>query len=212
MIISLLGPDGVGKSTIIDAMPKFRWYAFSGSHIEEWPDHSWYDEFVAKGIDELALDDDEHFKEKIRRIYRLANDLTQDYDYVIIDSDNLHKTLIYDYLRLMPDVDKAKQRLHARYSELMALLPEFHEPVVYVYLQVSDSLDEYQQAKILQDRVSSRGKLKPFDPTTVDSSLNRLRACRLIKKQLIENHQKVITVTTDKPIDFAAFKAELDNA
>lgn len=210
MIISLLGPDGVGKSTIIEAMPKFRWYAFSGTNIDKWPDHSWYDSFVAKGINEAALDDDEHFKEKIRRVHLLANTLAQDYDYVVIDSNPLHKTLIYDYLRLLPDTDKAKQRLRERYVELMSLLPEFHVPTVYVYMQVSDKLDEYQQAKILQARVEGRGELKAFDPTSVENSLNRIRACRIVKQLLIENNQKVITVTTDKPIDFAAFKAELD--
>lgn len=97
------------------------WLVFSGTNVASWPDQSWNQYFVERGIDESSVDNQAHFLEKIRRAHEMARQLESTYEVVVIDSDPFHKTLMHDYRRLLPDEPAARSHLLTRIGELKAL-------------------------------------------------------------------------------------------
>ncbi len=206
MIISLFGPDGVGKSTIARALQSDDWVIFSGTNVASWPDQTWHNELLSQGIDDTSIEKDEHFLEKIRRVHELARSLEKLHSSVIIDSNPLHKTLIHDYLRALPDAQAGKHKMRQRYPELATIARLPHNGMVHVYCQVSDTLDDWAQARLLQERVSGRGELAHFDPVNLEASFHRIQASKELQDILIENGQRVITVATDRPFDISMLR------
>lgn len=193
MIISFFGPDGVGKSTIANVLAEHGCMVFSGTNVASWPDKSWHDELTANGIDESALDKDEHFLEKIARAHRLAAGLSQDHEIVVIDSDPIHKTLTHDYLRLLPDVSRGRKLMRERFADLKGVAGyEGSTPLLHAYCQLSDTLSEVQQAQILHDRVSGRTERAYFDPKDLQGAIDRIQACRALKELLEASAKKYL--------------------
>lgn len=210
MILSVFGPDGVGKSTITRALANLGWCVFSGTGVASWPDQTWHQELTKAGIDETVIGDEDHLLEKIRRSHALAKDLEKKHQIVVIDSDPLFKTLMHNYARALPNTKKANQILRERYTLLKAIAHhEDKDARIYAYLQVSDTEDELGQAKILQERIQSRNVLAPFDPTSVEKSLSHLKACITIKDLLTNKKERVITITTNKPFDVQRFQDDV---
>ncbi len=210
MIISLFGPDGVGKSTITQQMTELCWNVFSGTGVASWPDQTWHRWFVKHGIDETSVDDPAHFIEKIRRLHTMARELERTEGVVVIDSDPLHKTLMYSYKSLLPDETAAQAKLEQRFDELrrVAGIRNNHE-IVHVFLQVSDQLDDEEQAKILHSRLATRETLAYFDPKTLEESRLAVVSYRAVKELLEQRGETVITVTTDSPFGIKSFREQL---
>lgn len=190
MIISLFGPDGVGKSTIANQFREIGWDVFSGTGVASWPDSTWHDELLAKGIEETSFNDDNHFKEKIQRAHDLARHISETKN-VVIDSDPFHKTLMHDYLR-----GKGLER----FDELLKIAQLDPASNIHVYLKVADDLNHKQQAAILQSRISARGELAPFDPETLEESERMIEACNAIEDTLERRKYKVVTINTRNSI------------
>lgn len=199
MILSLFGPDGVGKSTISQSLGNAGWQVFSGTGVASWPDQTWHKSLTAQGIEETSLDDESHFLEKIQRAHQLARDLESGYGKVVIDSDPFHKTLMHDYRKLLPNKAQARQRLQERLDQLSKLIGNTPDQLIHVYFQVNNSEDTLQQAKILHERLTSRGDLAYFDPKDIGQSQANVEACVELKKLLMQRDLRVITVTTSKP-------------
>ena len=190
MIISLFGPDGVGKSTIANQLKDIGWNVFSGTGVASWPDSTWHDELLAKGIEETSFNDDNHFKEKIHRAHNLARNFSEKKN-VVIDSDPLHKTLMHDYLH---------GRGLERFDELLKVAQLHPATNLHVYLKVDDDLNYEEQAGILQSRINARGELAPFDPETLEESERMIEACDAIRDMLRDYKYKVIILNTVDPI------------
>jgi dephospho-CoA kinase len=181
MIISLFGPDGVGKSTIAQELRKAGWTVFSGTDVASWPDQSWHRELVKRGIDETSFNNDEHFIEKIKRAHTLAKTLEKQQGTVVIDSDPLHKTLMHDFLRSLPDVEAGRLLMRKRFIEFKRLTSLQAVSFVHVNLQISDTLPDEEQAQIAQQRIHKRGALAFFDPKDINQSLALILACRELR-------------------------------
>jgi adenylate kinase family enzyme len=194
-IISIFGPDGVGKSTIASQLQRLGFEVFSGTGIASWPDNSWHEELLISGINDTTENNDRHFKEKIRRAHEPALNLSSKSN-VVIDSDPLHKTLMHDYLK-----SENIQYLETRFNEL-SILANLNQSDARIHLQlkINEDLDDVQAARILQERITSRGKRAPFDPRTVAESARMIKASKLIGEILKRNGQRVISLATVVPI------------
>lgn len=210
MIISLFGPDGVGKSTISKEFDQLGWVVFSGTNVASWPDQSWHRALIEQGIDESTLDEESHFIEKIKRVYRLARSLEATNQVVVIDSDPFHKTITHDYLRSMPDITKGKGLMRKRYAHLKRLVDYDELETVQVCFQISAKLPDEQQAAICMDRLAGRTTLAYFDPKDITQSLDRVRATQELKRIISEEHDTLITINTDTSFNLSAFLTELD--
>lgn len=196
LIISIFGPDGVGKSTISNQFRKLGFEVFSGTGVASWPDKSWHEKLLAQGIDDTKETRDSHFKEKILRAHELARTLKSNKG-VVIDSDPLHKTLMHDYLRTQDF-----HFLERRFDELSkaARLTE-SRPRIHLLLKIDEKLEDIESARILQERISLRGERAPFDPETIEQSLKMIKANDLIAELLRGNGQRVVLLSTRFPID-----------
>ena len=199
MIISLFGPDGVGKSTIANALRDTGCLVFSGTHVSQWPDQTWIHELNSRGLHEPSIEDEDHFLEKIRRLHTMIP-LYAAGQTVIIDSDPFHKTLMHDYSRALKKDMDPEVFIRERFEEL-SKLADMKTSYRHVGFQISNSLEDDVQARILQERVNGRGSYDHFDPRTVKQSLHMVKACRLITQLLKEFGQEVIMVETNKPLD-----------
>jgi hypothetical protein len=197
MILSLFGPDGVGKSTISESLRSSGWQVFSGTGVASWPDLSWHESLIARGIDESSLDSDSHFLEKVRRAHSLARKVESEHGGVVIDSDPLHKTLMHDYRRALPDRSLAQHRLRSRLALLSRLAGHEKGYLVHVYLQIDDKGDVTEQAQRIHNRLMQREKLAYFDPRSVEQTRENIIACTQLRNLLIEQGERVITITSD---------------
>lgn len=197
MIISLFGPDGAGKSLIADRLSETYYPVFSGTSVANWPDRTWYNELVAAGVDDATYDDPAHFLEKIRRAHALARQLEQLYGAVVIDSDPLHKTHMYDILQ----GDNSEER----FSELFQLAKGGeHSDRLHIHVKVSRTLPLIEQAKILQERIGYRSEMSVFDPRELSISLDMISANDVLHERLGRAGERVVVVYTDEPFDPAA--------
>lgn len=197
MILSLFGPDGVGKSVTADALKAAGFYVFSGTGVANWPDQTWYKHLLEQGIDEASLDNEAHFLEKIRRVHQLARDLEKKHMKVVIDSDPLHKTLMHDYRKALPSKELARNQLHRKFIQLSKVANYESGALTHIYFQINNG-DTLKQAKIIHERLSLRGSLAPFDPRTLEQSQANIEACRDLKTLLEARGEKVITINTNR--------------
>ena len=201
MIVSLFGPDGVGKSVVAKELIKKGWPVFSGTGVASWPDPVWHNELLSKGLHEPSIDNPEHFLEKIKRLYELAHKIDQTEGIAVIDSNSFHKTLMHDYVRALPDRERAGQMMRSRFNQLRQMIGDDRSSELHIYLQVSDSLSNEEQAKILQQRVHGRGELAYFDPSSLRQSFNMIQAYQELVSVIKEHNEHVITIFTDRPLD-----------
>lgn len=195
LIISVFGPDGVGKSTLTTRLRDIGFEVFSGTSVASWPDQSWYEELTKLGIDDTRQNTDEHFKEKIRRAHDLARELSHSKG-VVIDSDPLHKTLMHDYLRT-EDIGFVESRFN-ELSKIASLSGK--DARLHLLLEIGEGLSADQGAQLLQERIMSRGERMPFDPETVDESKKMIVASTVIADVLKRNSYRVVTISTSQPI------------
>ena len=179
MIISLFGPDGVGKSTISRMLQNDDWFVFSGTGVSSWPATTWRDELNAAGIHEPSYESDDHFIEKIRRSHELAHKLERQYDRVVIDSDPFHKTLMHAYMNGIDRFDELYKVAYPAGSDK-------NDVHVLIYLEGNDD----DVSKELQRRIHKRGA-EHFDPKSVQDSQRMIRACEIIFETLVKNQQNV---------------------
>ena len=195
MIISLFGPDGVGKSVVASALQKRGIYVISGTGVASWPDKTWHNELTAQGLHEPSIDDSQHFLTKIKKLHVLARTLEDQYGSVAIDSDPFHKTWMHDIKR--GNDREATLWRQAGYGP--------NDKRLHVYLRLSDSLDEHEQAIEIQRRIQKRGALAHFDPKSVLQSQKMIHAYDAIAGQLTARNERVVTVYTDRPLDVDSF-------
>ncbi len=211
MILSLFGPDGVGKSTVSQNLANAGWQVFSGTGVASWPDQTWHKSLVAKGIEESSLDDQNHFLEKIQRAHQLARELESKYGKVVIDSDPFHKTLMHDYRKLLPNRLYARQKILERYEQLSRLAGSTQSQPIHIYFQVDKSENPSLQATILHKRLTSRGNLAYFDPKSVEQSRANIEACVALNDLLKQKGLRTITVTTNQPFILNDFLTQVDS-
>lgn len=175
MIISLFGPDGVGKSMYADKLAQEGYAIINGCDISSWPDKEWHEQFIEAGIDESMIDSNEHFIDKIERFYHLLGDLSlRD---IVIDSDPLHKTLLHDYSRALRASEDPEERVRERFQYLSNVAGLDRYPNQEHHLLLPDrGFDVQSQAIELQRRITKRGKATYFDPKTVEESKIALQA------------------------------------
>jgi hypothetical protein len=201
MIVSLFGPDGGGKSTVAEKMANAGYVVFSGTNVASWPDTAWHEELVRQGLHEPSIDSDKHFLQKIERAHALARRLRGGGP-VVIDSDPLHKALMYDYLHALPDEEAARRRVRERF-ELFKKLARYDAGIsrIHVHVRISDKIDDLEHARTLQSWVKNRGELSRFDPRSVEQSQNMLRACRVLEEILLEDNESVVAINTNRTIE-----------
>lgn len=193
MIVSLFGPDGIGKSTVSKMLSHNGWFVFSGTGVASWPDQTWYDDLTSRGIDETVLGDDEHFFEKIRRCHAMARQLEETYGRVVIDSDPLHKTFMHDIIKGRFGEKRTNEIWNLAY-------PNGVTDTTHVQLKLS--CDDLRDAGvILQRRISQRGELAPFDPRSQQESEAAIVACDELAEYLQNRGEKVMKGFTDTLID-----------
>ena len=209
MILSLFGPDGVGKSTVSQSLSNTGWQIFSGTGVARWPDQTWHKSLIGRGIEETAFDNDDHFLEKIQRAHQLARDLESKYGKVVIDSDPFHKTLMHDYCKLLPNKLQAQKRLYKRFEQLSRLAEVTRYQPIHVYFQIGEGEGIPMQAEILQKRLTSRGNLAHFDPRTIEQSQASIEGYMALKDLLRQRGFKVLTITTNQPFILEDFLSHL---
>lgn len=208
MIISLFGPDGVGKSSLAKLFSDDGFQVFSGTGVALWPDKSWINELNAKGLDETRIDDENHFLEKIKRAHTLARSLEKT-NKVVIDSDPLHKTLMHDLLK--HGKGNQRKKLESRFRQL-ANIADIDNRYVHVHMQISENLSDKEQAKILYQRIRKRGALAPFDPKTLEESIEMVRSCKIIFSLLTADGHTVVTINTLTQPSFDEIESLINSA
>ena len=202
MIISLFGPDGVGKSRLAKLLRVNDFMVFSGTGVASWPDKMWINELNAMGLDETRISVESHFLKKIKRAHELAHSFETERK-VVIDSDPLHKTLMHDLLKQAGRQDRI---IESRYRQL-ANIAHIDDRYVHVHMQISEDLSNEEQAETLYARIRSRGELAPFDPETLEESVEMVRACKIISGLLAADGHSVVTINTVEQIDFETIKS-----
>lgn len=190
MIISLFGPDGVGKTTLANALgEKLDLPVMSGTNISTWEDISWYQSFVAQGIDEGRIDETNHFYEKIYRAHKEAARVDDLHGGIILDSDPAHKRFIFQHVlgRNMADVAMEHEHLIGH---------EAHRNRLQIGMRVSVEGTKEQHAAELQRRIGKRGA-SIFDPITIEASMAAIHASDDLTQQLEALGQNVVTVFSD---------------
>lgn len=212
MIVSLFGPDGVGKSTISKKLKDLGYLVVSGTGVASWPDQTWHKELTSQGIDDTTLDERGHFYEKISRLHEMARELERQKTIVIVDSAPFHKTLMHDYIRAS-DETSAVGTLKGNFDLLFDIAKFDLENYIHVHCHLASNSSENEQARILHQRISARGRIDTFDPKSVEQSEQMIRACRLIVEQLRNRGAKVkeIDMTDDWSEDEIANSLGLAN-
>ncbi len=200
MIISLFGPDGVGKSTVGKKLADLGWLTFSGTNVSAWPDQSWHEYFVGQGIDESKIEDNAHFLEKIKRVHQMAHKLEAAGQTIVIDSNPLHKTLMHDYKKQLSDkADSSQRNMADRFQELSQVAGyDKDDQRLHVFFAISEFLSDETQAAVIQERLSSRTSLSHFDPKSLEESLALIRAAHSTSGLLISAGERVVTIYTDR--------------
>lgn len=193
MIISLFGPDGVGKSTFAKTLEKGTSLpVISGTDPSTWQDTSWHQSFVDLDINEREIKDIDHIYEKIRRAHQEAVRIDQQGAGVIVDSDPLHKTFLHSVMlgREMAGLVQQLEALDAATTTGERL---------HIHVRLSRRGTPQQHAELLQDRLNARGFQSIFDPTTAEASLAMLDASEKLDQQLRATGHKVVSVYNDTP-------------
>ena len=190
MIISLFGPDGVGKTTTASVLgEQLGLPVMSGTNIASWDDDSWHQSFISQGIDEGRINDTSHFYEKIYRAHQEAARVDDIHGGVILDSDPAHKRFIFQHV-LGNDMSSAVVEHEAIVQ---------HKPTrerLQLDIQVSQTGTPDEHAVELQRRIAHRGA-SFFDPTTIEASLAAIRASEALATQLRTVGHKVMTIYSD---------------
>ncbi|MDB5162115.1 MAG: hypothetical protein JWM52_623 [Candidatus Saccharibacteria bacterium] len=183
MIISLFGPDGVGKTVAANTLgQELGIPVLNGSKPSTWPDTSWYDSFTREGIYEGGpVDDLMFFNEMITRAHQQAMAIDDEQGSVIVDSDPFHKVFIHDFINGRIAADAMAK--HVRGLELFANHDEGRE-WRHVHLRLSRTGTPIEHATEMQRRIQVRGNVSPYDPATIDASLEMIHASDALYNQL----------------------------
>ena len=191
MIISLFGPDGVGKTTKASVLSEQLCLpVMSGTNIASWQDDSWYKSFVTRGINEGEINNPDHFYEKIYRAHQEAARVDDIYGGVILDSDPAHKRFIFQHV-----LGNNMAGVALRHETLIAHSPERER--LQLDVRVSRNGTNDQHASELQRRINQRGA-SIFDPRTTEASLAAIHASSELATQLHSIGQRVITIYSDE--------------
>ncbi len=207
MIVSFYGPDGAGKSTLMQQLQEAlasRGHVvtgFGGTDVAEWPDQSWHRYFVKNRIDEGSIEEEAHFAEKIVRCYRLANDLSARFDIVLIDSDPLHKTLIHDVKRAQSKGEAPEVALPRRFAHFARLLSEAGLTISDRSIYCTLAADPAQHGEILLPRIKHRGTLAHWDPKSEAEARRLSEAAETVTTVLKASGVSLKAVFMDQPID-----------
>ncbi len=197
MIISLFGPDGVGKSTAAEVLGnELGVPVLNGSKPAAWPDTSWYDFLTREGIYETTSADLMFFNEMITRAHRQAMAMDDEYGSVIVDSDPFHKVFIHDVIS--GRVATNAMASHVRGLELFANHDEGRE-WRHVHLRLSRTGTPIEHAAEMQRRIHARGNLSPYDPATIDASLAMIHASDALHNQLALAGFSLVDAYSDEP-------------
>ena len=208
MIISLFGPDGVGKTTLatqLEAALRSRGLgviAFSSTNVQKWPEQEWHQHFVHNGIDEGTIEEPAHFLEKIVRCHGMAVRLQADADVVLIDSDPLHKTLLHAYANAARrEEGSGSTELVAAFERLHALLQShgLQLPAGSLYFTLDAPTD--QHGALLAERLRGRGALRHFDPKTPRAAAEISLAAQHLYDALRQKGHPVRRIATDRSVD-----------
>lgn len=194
MIISLFGPDGVGKTRLAKEMSaELALPVLSGTDISSWPDTSWHERFVNLGINERKINDMDHFYEKVIRAHEQARLLNDTEGGVIMDSDPVHKIFLHQHA-----VGRTAGLL-VFLKDLADYHPDYEQ--VDLHLRVSRQGTPEDHAKELQRRIVARGVDSIFDPTSVEGSVAMIHASEALEAELLAIHQEVWTAYSDEPFE-----------
>lgn len=202
MLVSLFGPDGVGKTTFWESYQEPNLAKLAGTDIASWPDPSWHQSFLVAAIDERAIHDPAHFIEKIERAHEQARFLEDKANTVLMDSDPFHKTLLHMLIE-RPNMSTSTQSGYvqdfARRIGRTAM-----DSWLHVHLKLRPPLygsSEQQQTKRktldaieLQQRITQRRADSIFDPRTIEDSLAMLHASDRLAATLKRTGYHVLTL------------------
>ncbi len=191
MIVSLFGPDGAGKTTIASQLAVAGVFVFSGTHVDEWPDHTWSKQFLDAGVDESSLNTETHFREKIRRCHKLVRELETRQGIVVVDSDPLHKTLLHHYVRTPSDADNEMASLWSTYERLAAY---DNSKRLHVCVMISDKLSAEEQAAVLLERLEKSGNRDQFDPQNLIEALAMIQGSKVLADLLQDRGETVVVI------------------
>lgn len=201
MIISLFGPDGVGKTMAAQTLgAEMGVPVMHGSSPRTWRDTSWYDGYDARGIDPNSINDPMFFYELVTRAHREAMTIEDDAGAVIIDSDPFHKVFIHDYIngRIATDaLDSHVRRL------LMLANHDADREWRHLHMRLSQHGTPVDHAVEMQRRIHARGDVSPYDPQTVDESLAMMHASDILFQQLGAAGQALSVGYSDHPDIYA---------
>jgi adenylate kinase family enzyme len=201
MIISLFGPDGVGKTTAAKELgEQLDLPVISGTDISTWHDRGWHEYFQDKNTNESLINNRYHFITKIVRLHREAASIDEAEGGVIVDSDPLHKTFVHDYVGSRGQYDRTKRAL----IESFLILDELagHEPSrsrLNVHVKLSRSGESLEHAQVLQQRIAERAANSIFDPTSVESSLAMIDGSNALEQTLRDIRREVAVIYSDEP-------------
>ena len=182
MIISLFGPDGVGKTVAANTLgSELGIPVLNGSKPASWPDTSWYDRLTREGIYESAPADLMFFNEMITQAHKQAMAMDDEYGSVIVDSDPFHKVFIHDVISGRVATNAMAGRV--RGLELFANHDADRE-WQHVHLRLSRTGTPIEHAAEMQRRIHARGDISPYDPATIDASLDMIHASDALHAQL----------------------------
>lgn len=206
MIEILYGPDGVGKSTVAQALS-----------VQE-PDslllhgtnfNSWFAEYPLEmrdhGFDPSIVPPDEAFLDKMAVLNEVALVLARQHK-VVVDGHALHKTAI-NVMAGRSRLSGISTRSHSA-DELIAgplnaaVLPLLGSAATHtlVVLGKSELPPQANPAYILQQRLGERGDISPWDPQTTRESWSQLIAGYELHFALERLGALVAERTSTKPV------------